>query len=119
MVLLRCSQTFTFAETMPVVICGAVKRLHSANPCVFMSKSGYMLNTRWINSGYGPGGQSRPHTRPFISANTLVRLDNQLMPTGSQITYDEDWAAQALQWSMGLQDVRFFYHKENRFFPSG
>ena len=116
MVLLRCSQTFTFAEKMPLVIGGMGYELHSANPCVFMSKSGYMLNTRWINSGYRPNGQSRPGTRPYISANSLVGLDDALMPVGTQIAYDEDWSAQALQWSMGLQDVRFFYHNETVFF---
>ena len=51
-----------------------------------------------------------------MSANTLVQLDEQLMPCCKQVTYAESWDKHADQWSMGLQDVRLFYHDETVFF---
>ena len=116
MVILQCSQTFSFAEKKHTTINGRNHILQSANPCIFTSAQGYMLNTRWINSGYRKDGRSRPPTRPWVSVNSLVRLDEELMPRHKQTTYEEDWAAQAHQWAVGLQDVRFIYHNGTVFF---
>ena len=113
MVPLRCAQTFSFAEEKRITINGTEHSLQSANPCIFRSRRGHMLNTQWTNSG---DGQSSKSARPTVFANSLVQLDGHLIPFHSQTTYDENWIAQKHQSVMGLRDLRFVYYAETVFF---
>ena len=113
---LQCSQTFSFSERKQLLVNGIHYTLQSANPSIFRSAQGLMLNTRWINTAYTETGVLENTAKPFISANSLVRLDNDLMPCSKQVPYAELWNTHIGQWAIGLQDVRFFYHEDTVFF---
>ena len=113
---LQCSQTLSFSETKDMSINGTNYTLQSANPSIFRSAQGLMLNTRWINTRYTEAGVLESTAKPFISANSLVNLDDQLMPCSKQVPYAEPWTTHVGQWAIGLQDVRFFYYANTVFF---
>ena len=64
---------------------------------------GYIMNIRWINSGYDTRGVGLPRPKTYVSSNSRLRLDSALMPSGRQVLLSE---LEGEPWSMGLQDVR-------------
>lgn len=93
----------------------------ACNPCICnvpepTSDSRYVLNVRWVNSGYDTAGVSLPRPSQYISSNSRLLLTSELMPSGPQVLLE---SLEGEKWSLGHQDIRLVLHGDRIHYLAG
>lgn len=107
--------TFFALKTTLTVNNNAVQ-LNACNPTICALHDGYVMNVRWINTGYNSAGDPTLKPDQYISSNSRLLLDSTLMPTGTQTHVGH---LDGEPWSRGHQDVRLVNYEGKLFFLAG
>lgn len=122
MVLVLRDQRATFFNLdAEIDVAGQTVEVHACNPCLCLLNNGssdkaFVLNVRWINSGYDQKGRSLLLSAPYVSSNSRLFLDEDLMPSSRQVLLDQ---LEGQSWSLGHQDVRLIDTSNGLVFLAG
>ncbi len=105
-----------FAFTTNITVDGCIVQVNACNPTICAVQDEYIMNVRWVNTGYDSIGIALPMPSHYVSSNSRLSLSSELMPAGTQ-THLEDLEGEP--WSRGHQDVRLVDYEGTLFFLAG